>query len=170
MSRRKVLAHRNRASGRVIAPTDELLSPTEARRLIDQAAVGLKDATWSTMAGRLYLYGKLGASEYSAAKRWCALTSEYSTACQSPRQPQSLSLEIMGGTPADPDSDAGQREARRHERASAAFLEGRNTLRLGGAAVCPSAWASWMRCAPACGHCRRTGCGARLRVSSLGSC
>jgi len=40
-----------------------------------------------------------------------------------------------GGTPSDPDSDAGRHEAKRHEHAAAAYLEGRHVLRLAGAAA-----------------------------------
>src|SRR5258708_3705449 len=104
MSRRKPLARRG-STGRIIAPKDnELLSPTGARRRMNMAAVGLKDCIWSTMAGHLFRRGKIAASEYAAAKRWCALTSDYSTACQSPHQPRSISPGgVVGGTPADVD-------------------------------------------------------------------
>ena len=57
----------------------------------------------------------------------------YATACQSPLEPRSKSLDIgRGGQPADPDSDIGQKEARRHEKASAAYAEGKYVLKNAG--------------------------------------
>ena len=52
MSRRKVMAARGK-TGQILHNKDtELLSPTEARRLIDLASAGLRDAIWSTTAGQ----------------------------------------------------------------------------------------------------------------------
>ena len=53
-------------------------------------------------------------------------------ACRSPPPPRTLSFDTPGGTPIDPDTETGERERRRHERASADFLAGRNALRLAG--------------------------------------
>lgn len=133
VSRRKVLARRG-ASGRIIPDRSaELLSPAEAKRLIDLAAAGLRDAIYSSIIGQLYLRNKISASEYAAGKRWFELSNDYSSACQSPPKPQSKVLDAVGGTSADPDSPAGIKEARRHERTCASYLEGRHALRLAGA-------------------------------------
>jgi hypothetical protein len=134
VSRRKVLARRG-ATGRIIQNRDsELLSPAEARRLIDMAAVGLRDAIWGTTIGQLYLRGKIAASEYAAATRWYELVINYSVACRSPQQPRSLLLDRTAGTmPFDPDSEMGIKEVRRHERAMTAYADGRHALRLAGA-------------------------------------
>jgi hypothetical protein len=86
-----------------------------------------------TQIGQMYLRGKVAASEYSAARRWSALVADYAVACQAPREPQTASLEARGGTPADPDSDAGVKEARKHRRDTAAYLDGKQALRLAGA-------------------------------------
>ena len=65
MSKRKHLAVR-KPGGRIYSygsQPSELLSPTEVRRLVDGAAMGLKDSTWSSTLGRLHLAGKLNASQ-----------------------------------------------------------------------------------------------------------
>ena len=85
-----------------------------------------------TAVGRLYLDGKLSSVEFATAKRWAELVANYSIACRSPPPPRTLSLDAIGGTPIDPDTTTGEREMRRHERASADYLAGRNALRLAG--------------------------------------
>ena len=107
MSKRKHLAVR-KPGGRIYSygsQPSELLSPTEVRRLVDGAAMGLKDSTWSSTLGRLHLAGKLNASQLAAGKRWAELVSSYSQACQGPRPPRTKPLDAIGGTPADPDSE-----------------------------------------------------------------
>ena len=131
MSRRKHLAIR-KPSGGIRHVKSELLSPTETRRLMEGASTGLRDAAWGSMLGRIYLTGKISASEFAAGKRWNELAVEYSQACQSPHQPRTAALETHGGTPADPESATGARQARRHHRATAAWLDGRNALRVVG--------------------------------------
>jgi hypothetical protein len=84
MSKRKHLAVR-KPGGRIYSygsQPSELLSPTEVRRLVDGAAMGLKDSTWSSTLGRLHLAGKLNASQLAAGKRWAELVSSYSQACR----------------------------------------------------------------------------------------
>jgi hypothetical protein len=131
MSRRKPMAVRD-PCGRIKHTPSELMGPTEIRRLVESASAGLRDATFGSMAGRLHLTGKITASQYAAAKRWSALTADYATACQCPQPPRTISLDPSGGTPSDPDSDAGARQARYHEKAVRAFLDGRHALRLAG--------------------------------------
>ena len=131
MSRRKHLAVR-KPSGRLRHdPHSQLLSPTEARRMFDNAAAGLCDPVWGTILGRLYRDGKITSSQFAAGKRWCELTANYSVACRSPSPPRTLSLDAIGVRPTDPDTATGEREMRRHE-ASAEYLAGRNALRLVG--------------------------------------
>jgi hypothetical protein len=77
----------------------------------------------------LYARGKIAASEYAAAKRWCELCSE----CQGPRAPRTASLEVTNGSSVDPDTLTGIKEAKRHERATLNYLEARDALRLSGA-------------------------------------
>ena len=135
MSRRKHLAARG-STGRIISRRDpELLGPNEVRRLVDAAANGLRDSVWCSMLGRMHLTGKITSAQFAAGKRWTTLVADYALACQAPPPPRTRSLDASGGTPADPDSAAGVREARRHERAAAAYLEGRHVLRLAGAAA-----------------------------------
>jgi hypothetical protein len=132
MSRRKALAVRN-PSGRIRQARDaELLPPTEIRRLVTAASQGMRDAVWVSMLGKLHLTGKLTAIQLAAGKRWAVLVADYSVACRSPRQPQTVALDPRGGQPPDPDSVAGQKQARWHNRANAAFIEGRFALRQAG--------------------------------------
>jgi hypothetical protein len=130
MSRRKHLAARY-PSGNIVRKS-EPMPPTEVRRLVEQASAGLRDSVWSTMLGRIHLAGKLNTSQFSAGKYWTELTAAYAVACQSPRPPRTVLLDAPGGQPADPDSAKGLREAKRHERASLDYVEGRDVLRRAG--------------------------------------
>jgi len=132
MSRRKHLALR-KPCGRLRPAKDlELLSPTETRRLLDAAAAGLRDQPWGTAVGQLYIDGRITSSQFAAAKRWAAIVADYSIACRSPPAPRALSFDTPGGSPIDPDSEKGERERLRHERATALYLEGRHALHLAG--------------------------------------
>jgi hypothetical protein len=138
MSQRKPLAIRKKC-GRIDTRRNdsdrELLSPTEIRRLVDAAGDGMRDGIWSSMIGKMHLSGKLSAVQYAAGKRWVELVEAYSEATCGPRPPRTVLLDAQGGTPADPDSEKGVREAKRDERASLQFLNGRNVLRLAGPAT-----------------------------------
>jgi hypothetical protein len=133
-SRRKAMARRSPVTGRILHSKDsELMSPAEVHRLTCAAASGIRDPTFGTVLGGLYLRGKIAASEYAAGLRWHQLVVEYDDACQAPRAPRSPALETFNGMPIDPDSEIGVREARRHKQAVASYTEGRQALRLAGA-------------------------------------
>ena len=130
MSRRKSLAARKPCGRLRQEPRDtQLLAPTQVRRLLDAATEGTRSAEWGSMLGRLYLGSKITSSEYAAGKRWRELVANYSIACRSPSPPRTLSLDAVGGMPIDPDTATGAKEVARHERASAAYLEGRAEAR-----------------------------------------
>jgi hypothetical protein len=74
-------------------------------------------------------------AEFSTAKRWAAIVSDYSLACRSPPAPKTVSFDRLGGSGVDPDSPAGEQEVRRHEQASARYLSGRDALRQAGPAA-----------------------------------
>jgi hypothetical protein len=131
MSRRKSLAICH-PCGRIKPGEDHLLAPTQIRRLFEAAADGLRDPIWASQLGRLFMAGKLTSADLAAAKRWVELVAAYSRACQSPRQPSTVLMDAAGGTPADPSSEVGIKEARRHEKDSANFVEGKDTLRRAG--------------------------------------
>ena len=78
MSRRKSLALRE-PNGRPQRPP-ELPPPSEVRRLRDAALSGMRDSTWGTELGRLYLVGKITATMFAAGKRWGELAVMYSQA------------------------------------------------------------------------------------------
>ena len=138
MSRRRNCFAARQSDGRIARASrpssPELMSPTEARRLAEAASSGLRQAVWSSQIGRLYVVGKISSSQFAAAERWASLVADYAVACQAPSQPRSMMLDAVGrgGTPADPDSESGAREARRHQRATASYLDGRHALRLAG--------------------------------------
>jgi hypothetical protein len=152
--RRKVMAKRT-ASGRISVKgaVVEMATPSEVYRLREGAKSGLRAAEWGTMLGLLNLRGQISDRQYAAGKRWTALTEDYATACQAPQVPSSARLDATRSATADCDSDAGRREARRHARITAAYIEalqalealGRLPLRL-VRAVCetdqaPAGWA-----------------------------
>jgi hypothetical protein len=133
MSRRKP-SHETTARSRQLPPT-ALPSPVETRRLRDAAVSGLRDAVWGSQLGRLHVTGALDASQLAAGKYWSELTSAYSVACRSPAGPRTVLLDAVGGQPIDPDTASGAKEIARHERATAAWIEGRDVLRKAGPAV-----------------------------------
>jgi len=121
MAKRKAMARRE-GSGKIRRPPT-LPSPIEVVRLRDAALMGLRDAVWGSSLGWLFLNGKINASEFAAGKHWLVLATNYASALQAPRQPGTAKLDAMGGTPPDPDSDAGQKQARREVSAIADYLE-----------------------------------------------
>ena len=109
-------------------------SPTEISRLRDAALAGMKDPIWGTQLGILHLSGKLTSSQLAAGKRWAELARDYSVACQSPRAPKSVDIEPGGGSPIDPDSAKGAREARRHSQIVHGYLGALEALKRTGEA------------------------------------
>jgi hypothetical protein len=115
MTRRKALVARE-PNGRAKRTPSEIMSPTESRRLMDAAKSGLKDKVWGTPLGWLHVSGKLNSTQFAAGLRWSELVADYAKAMQGPKPPQSARLAPEGGTPVDPDSPTGLREARRHSQ------------------------------------------------------
>jgi len=113
MSRRKTLAQRE-ASGRVKRNAPQLPSPIEVVRLRDAALMGLRDSIWGSTLCWLFLTGKIDGAMFAAGKHWLRLVADYDEACLAPREPGTVALDPEGGTPADPDSPRGRRQARRH--------------------------------------------------------
>lgn len=105
------------------------ISPNEVRRLRDAAIIGLRSAEWGTHLGRLLLLHRLTAEQYAAGVRWREGAAKYGSAIQSP--PGARSGNLAGGHshPADPDTDEGRREAKRHERQVGAFIDAFVALR-----------------------------------------
>lgn len=120
MSRRKHLASRA-ANGR-LKPDPRLLAPTQVRRLVDLAAEDTRHQALGSMVGRIYLAGKISASEFAAGTRWRQIVANYSIACRSPPPPKTLSFDAPGGSSTDPDSESGAREVKLHEQANRAWL------------------------------------------------
>ena len=119
MSRRKHLLARG-STGRLLrhdAGNTALLSPTEARRLF--------------VLGRLYRDGKINSAQFAAASGG-QKGRELLIACRSPSRQRITSLDAIRDMPIDPDTTTGAKEVARHEKASAAYIEGRQALRLAG--------------------------------------
>lgn len=135
MSRRKHMAVREPNGQARRRPYEQLPPPGEVKRLMDAALAGMRPPEWGTMLGRLYLSGKITSVQFVAGKRWAELATDYSQACQSPRAPRSAKLDPDGGTPPDPDSAKGRREARRHARMVDGYLDGSKLLARTGIAV-----------------------------------
>ena len=95
-------------------PSPRMLAPSEVRRLRDAAASGLRAAEWGSSLGWLYIHKQIDDRQYAAGRLWCEIMRNYGAAAQGPRQPKTANLDPSGGTSADPDSDTGHREARRH--------------------------------------------------------
>ena len=122
MSRRKALGARHPCDRLVQGNSrTELASPTAIRRLTDQALASVRSAEWASSAGRLYLAGKISASDYASGKRWAALAVSYIESCCAPRSPHTVDFEVgVLGHSADPSSEAGQRRVRHDEKIDAA--------------------------------------------------
>lgn len=128
VGRRKSMALRE-PNGR-IQREQQLPPSSEVKRLRDAALAGMRDPTWGTELGRLYLVGKITASMYAAGKRWAELASKYSQALCSPSpDPKAICLDRSGGESPDPDSYDGRREARRHQRAVTSFMDAHVALK-----------------------------------------
>lgn len=115
----RLMAGRKRKSGKRYSSGDLIRevvpAPSAIRRLRDAALAGMADARWGAEIGRLYLAGRLNSEQYGAGCRWADLASRHSAAIGSRAGMASSSdFNRSHGTPADPDSEAGELEARRH--------------------------------------------------------
>lgn len=128
MSRRKSLAEREPNGRAQRGP--QPLGAGEVKRLRDAALTGMRDPTWGTEIGRLYLASKITSVGFAAGKRWAEQAAQYSQALCSPApDPRAMDFNRSGGSPPDPDSYEGRKEARRHERAVASFIDAHAALK-----------------------------------------
>lgn len=111
--------------------------PTQVKRLRDAAVAGMRDPQWGTQLGRLFLAGSISPEMYAAGRWWSEMAIRYQAALGSPLPfPKAISLDIgRGNQSADPDSDAGRKEADRHRRAVATFHEAHAVLMGAGLAA-----------------------------------
>lgn len=105
-------------------------APAQVKRLRDAALAGMRDPQWGTQLGRLFLGGMITEEMYAAGKWWGEKAAQYCTAINAPVPfPRSASLDIgRGNQSADPESEAGREEARRHRGAVLVFLEAHAAL------------------------------------------
>jgi hypothetical protein len=73
---------------------ERLISVSEIRRLAGVARI----EQLGTPVGRLMVFGKIDAAQYSAARRWARLAARYRQALEAPRQPRNAGLERIPGS------------------------------------------------------------------------
>ena len=110
-------------SRRKLITKSSLESPADLHRARSAALASMRSATFGSSLGQLFETGRIAAAEYAAGRRWAELTSLYSAAQASPRQPKTVSLDLSGSAPADPDSDVGKQQAHRDRCATSQWLE-----------------------------------------------
>src|SRR5690606_38163131 len=102
----------------------KLPAPAEVRRLRNAALAGMRDPFWGSQIGCLFLAGKLTAEQFAAGKRWAERAALYSRALDSPSGLHAMDYNRgAGGAPVDPFSEEGLRQAERHRRAAASFVD-----------------------------------------------
>jgi hypothetical protein len=165
MSRRKHLAARN-PCGR-LKPDPRLMAPTQVRRLVDLAAEETRHQALGSMLGRIYLAGKISATEFAAGTHWRQVVANYSIALRSPPPPKTISFDAPGGSPTDPDTESGAQEVKLQNQANRAWIEGRNALRLAAGRAEEVVDAVCVReCAP-CGYAEYTALRDGLQALSI---
>lgn len=93
----------------------------------------MRDPTWGTEIGRLYLVGKISSAMFAAGKQWGEYAARYSQALCSPSpDPKAVNWDRMGGEAPDPDTAEGRKEARRHARAVQSFIDASVALKHAG--------------------------------------
>lgn len=99
------------------------IAPSEAKRLRDEAARKSRGSEYGTELGRLWLDDKISPPMYEAGKKWVVMAVQRSIAMQSPSaNPRSLNVGSGGEShPIDPDTPAGEREAKQHAKAIQAY-------------------------------------------------
>jgi hypothetical protein len=118
MARRKTrLITRREPNGR--PQRDRTVAPSEAKRIRDTVARMARQPEYGTELGRLWLDDKISAPMYEAGKKWVIVAVQRSMALQGPSaHPRSLNIGSGGEShPVDPDSPAGQQEAKHHAKA-----------------------------------------------------
>jgi hypothetical protein len=95
----------------------------------------MRSPEWGTQLGRLYLAEKISPSQYEAGRKWVELVASYEEAMDGPRRPSCVELDRRGGGTVDPDSEPGQRTAKRHCRVTVAYVGAFGMLSQAGAAA-----------------------------------
>jgi hypothetical protein len=80
---------------------------------------------WATELGRLFLAGKIGPKLFETGKRWAGLAAAYHVATGAPPEAPSASVFVQAGKrrDADPESEAGRKQAKYDVRIVAAAEE-----------------------------------------------
>ncbi len=106
------------------------MPPNEVKRLRDMAIAGVRDEVWGTPLGLLFLEGVITAEQLQAGRRYGILARDYQQAIGASRlQPKGASIGTRGGhQEIDPDSQAGEDEAREHQASMRAFEEAKDLL------------------------------------------
>lgn len=136
MAKRKSMVKREPNGKPSRACAEKPVSPAEIRRLRDAALSGMRDQVWGTELGRLFNNNKITAEQFEAGKRWALRASLYRQALDCPSaDPRAMDFDRGGGGHVDPDSERGQREAKRHIRDFHSFIDTHVALKEMGAHV-----------------------------------
>jgi hypothetical protein len=100
------------------------IDPVSIKRMIEQGLTEAKTLGLGTPLGRLMLAGKLTTMEFEAGRRWGRLMHAAHVALDAPKpDPKASAIGQTGSTaPVDPDSEAGQEEAKEHVRIASAAI------------------------------------------------
>jgi len=98
-------------------------APTQVRRLREAALAGMADAQWGTELGRLNLTGQISDAMYAAGKKWAELAAKYHGSIGVFPVRSTTGEMGRGSSPPDPDSDEGQRVAKREREGAERFFE-----------------------------------------------
>ena len=111
------LLRKREPNGRYQRPSkqEQEFAPAAIVRLRNAAINAVLPAEWGSVAGQMFLTGRISATEYSCTKRWHALATKYHHAlgCHGMKSAQ---MERSHSHPPDPDSDEGRLQARREAR------------------------------------------------------
>lgn len=108
----------------------EACSPGEAKRLRDAALNGMREKEWGTELGRLFLTGRVTASQFSVGGWFTELSANCRRAIDAPKDcsDRSAFVEKDGGHPPDPYSDKGLIQATKDREAVKTFMEAHAAL------------------------------------------
>lgn len=110
-------------------PSLENCSPTQVKRLRDAALAEMQDPEWGTELGRLFLSGRITASQFSAGKWFAMLSDSCRAAIDAPSMPHKAGfVKGSGGHAPDPDSDAGRVQVARDREAVEKFMQAHAAL------------------------------------------
>lgn len=109
------------------------ISPAQARRMRDMAALSVSMQEYGTEIGRLFMAAKIKSYQYEVARRWARLTTAYHQAMSAPHSIASGSLIGSGREQSpDPESEAGLRLSKEERDVVQSWQRAHETLLASG--------------------------------------